>query len=122
MTESLELEDGFASLIFTSILSLSHLLENLLKISMKKKSCAAFDQNALELNKQIEATQEELQRHKEKNDGHIAELEGIQERLEKIKKKLQETGADHKDCCGLADSGREDGNGDKSKDGQVGEL
>ncbi|TEY48973.1 hypothetical protein BOTCAL_0288g00030 [Botryotinia calthae] len=98
MTESLELEDGF------------------------KKSCAAFDQDALELNKQIEATQEELQQHKEKNDGHIAELERIQERLVNIKKNLQETGAEHKDCCGLADSGREDGNGDRRKDGQVEKL
>ncbi|KAF7931384.1 hypothetical protein BELL_0224g00170 [Botrytis elliptica] len=105
MSKSLELEDGF------------------------KKSCADFDQNALELNKQIRATQEELQQHKEKNDGHIAELQGIQERLKNITKKLQETGAEHKDCCGLVgfgggDEDRDrDGNGngdaDKNIDGKV---
>ncbi|TGO47854.1 hypothetical protein BCON_0261g00210 [Botryotinia convoluta] len=93
MSKSLELEDAF------------------------KKSCADFDHNALELNKQIKATQEELQMHKEKNDGHIAELEGIQERLKNITKKLQETGAEHKDCCGLVDSGSGDGDGDRRKDG-----
>ncbi|TGO33830.1 hypothetical protein BHYA_0225g00130 [Botrytis hyacinthi] len=103
MSKSLELEDGF------------------------KKSCADFDQNALELNKQIRATQEELQQHKEKNDGHIAELEGIQERLKDITKKLQEAGAEHKDCCGLVGPGsgdedrygNGDGDADRNKDGKV---
>ncbi|TGO11961.1 hypothetical protein BTUL_0097g00130 [Botrytis tulipae] len=98
MSKSLELEDGF------------------------KKSCADFDQNALELNKQIRATQEELQQHKEKNDAHIAELEGIQERLRDITKKLQEAGAEHKDCCGLAGSGSgdedRDADEDSNKDGK----
>lgn len=84
---------------------------------MKKKSCADFDQNALELNKKIRATQEELQQHKEKNDGHIAELEGIQERLKDITKKLQKAGAEHKDCCGLIGSGSRDE--DSNKDGKV---
>ncbi|TGO10561.1 hypothetical protein BPAE_1013g00030 [Botrytis paeoniae] len=97
MFKSLELEDGF------------------------KKSCADFDQNALGLSKQIKATQEELQQHKEKNDGHVAELERIQERLKNITEKLQEAGAEHKDCCGLVDSGGGDGDGDAdmSKHGQV---
>ncbi|KAF5867590.1 uncharacterized protein Bfra_010565 [Botrytis fragariae] len=103
MSKSLELEDGF------------------------KKSCADFDQNALELNHQIKATQEELQQHKKKNDGRIAELEGIQERLKNITKKLQETRAKHKNCCGLIDSssgdeerdGNEHEDADRDKDGKV---
>ncbi|KAF7912539.1 uncharacterized protein EAF01_001560 [Botrytis porri] len=84
-----------------------------------KKSCADFDQNALKLNKQINVTQEELQQHKKKNEEHIAELEGIQERLKNITKKLQETGAEHKDCCGLADPGDGDGERDGTGDGDA---
>ncbi|KAF7950721.1 uncharacterized protein EAE97_002273 [Botrytis byssoidea] len=93
MSKSLEPEDGF------------------------RKTCADFDQNALDLNKQIRATQDELRQHKEKNDGHIAELEGIQERLKDITKKLQDAGAEHKDCCGLVGSGS--GYEDSNKDGKV---
>ncbi|THV47430.1 hypothetical protein BGAL_0311g00170 [Botrytis galanthina] len=93
MSKSLELEDGF------------------------RKTCADFDQNALDLNKQIRATQQELRQHKEKNDGHIAELEGIQERLKDITKKLQKAGAEHKDCCGLVGSGSRDEY--SNKDGKV---
>ncbi|KAF7860693.1 hypothetical protein EAF04_008211 [Stromatinia cepivora] len=78
-----------------------------------KKSCANFDQTALKLNKQMEQTQEELQKHKEKNDGHITELEQIQERLRDIRKKFRETAAEHKDYCGLVDSGSADEDDDK---------
>ncbi|KAF7896000.1 hypothetical protein EAF00_006015 [Botryotinia globosa] len=99
MSKSLELEDGF------------------------KKTCADFDQNAFDLNKQIRATQEELRQHKQKNDRHISELEGIQERLKDITKKLQEAGAEHKDCCALVGPGSgdkdRDADDDSNKEGKV---
>ncbi|ESZ97035.1 hypothetical protein SBOR_2580 [Sclerotinia borealis F-4128] len=82
-----------------------------------KKSSADFDRNALKLKKQIEQTQEELQKYKDKNDRHVTELGKFQERLVNFQKEFQETVAEHKDCYGLVASSNEDGDADVDLDG-----
>lgn len=67
----------------------------------------------------MEQTQGEIQKHKEKNDVHITELERIQQRLGDMKKKFCEMSVGHRDGCGLAGVGN--GNTDENKDFQDGD-
>lgn len=66
----------------------------------------------------MEQTREELQKYKDKNDGRITELEGIQERLKDIQRRFREIAAGHNSSFGLASSDIGNRLGDRNREGK----